>query len=608
MWRKQKILLVVVCLVIGVSSALLFSGRSYATAGINSEMSFEGKLVNSSGVNIANGTYNMEFKIYAGGTATGGGTLNWTEDYLVSNTQAVTFSGGTFQVNLGSICTFTSGVCAANGITNTAINWNTYPLYLSMQIGSTTSCTPSSNFTANCGGDGEMSPYILLTSTPYAMNANQLGGLGASSFAQLGAASQTFTGANIFQPTSNVAGVTILQNSAGSPTADIFDVQTANATNIIQIAGPSANNANVTINPVGSGNSLSLGTNNASNTINIGSTALSTGTQTINVGNSNTSGGTTNVVIGAGTTATGGTTTINGKSGITIQSGSGAVSLGTSTILSTSGALTVSSGGTSALNFDTSSSSANIIIGATNAPVIQVGSNSNVNTTQHLLQLNSVNTLAEGASCTTSTNQGALYYNNQSNSVRACINGSWQDLVSTQDLALQLFGVVPNSGNKPGDLIGASATSTSSSDTGGPCKINWASTTTVYVNSCLAYSGGREVNVAATTLTPAGAASTYQNICLNASGVPALLGTASGTLGSQTLTNLTTTNSTTYGQPLLCLGTVLLSSSSKISAIYDARTFTTTTKSYATIATATNAILGGIVSPDTGTPGDGLVM
>src|ERR1039457_4962826 len=162
MWKRKTALVGLAILVFGVCSLYLAPGKANATTGINQELSFEGKIVTAAGINIPDGTYNVEFKIYAGGTNTGGGTLDWTEDELVSGaggSSPVTFTSGTFQVNLGATCVFRGGTCQGNP--NTAINWNTYPLYLSIQIGSTTSCTPSGNFHTNCTGDGEMSPYIL---------------------------------------------------------------------------------------------------------------------------------------------------------------------------------------------------------------------------------------------------------------------------------------------------------------------------------------------------------------------------------------------------------------------------------------------------------------
>jgi hypothetical protein len=231
----------------------------------------------------------------------------------------------------------------------------------------------------------------------------------------------------------------------------------------------------------------------------------------------------------------------------------------------------------------------------------------------------SYNTSETASTCTASVNNGALYYNSEFNTMRACINGSWQDLVSTADLALQLFGVVPNSGPSGagggiGDLIGVSATTTA--NTGGPCKVSFDNSlnTSVYINACLAYTGGREVSWAGGAIAAPSGASTYQNVCFTAAGAPALLGSSSTTWTSESTGNLTTTNATTYGQPNLCLATLETGSTSGNMSggkIYDIRTFTTTLKTYATIATAANGYLGALVSPAAGglvvyTPGTSL--
>ena len=129
------------------SSPSLNPTPTSAATGIESQLSFEGKIVNSNGTNIADGNYNMEFKIYTGCTNnTGSGcTLVWTEDYLDNNSDGVAFTSGTYQTNLGQYCPFAGGACtpsdASDGNTNTAVPWGTYPLYLSLQIGNTSYCT-----------------------------------------------------------------------------------------------------------------------------------------------------------------------------------------------------------------------------------------------------------------------------------------------------------------------------------------------------------------------------------------------------------------------------------------------------------------------------------
>ncbi|HXH26953.1 MAG TPA: hypothetical protein VNG90_03580 [Candidatus Acidoferrum sp.] len=259
--QRHKLLLCALCTFGFFATSTFLPPAAHATTGINQEISFEGKIVNASGINIADGSYNMEFKIYAGGTATGGGTLDWTEDWLVHNTQAVTVTSGTFQVNLGAVTAFGG-----------SIDWNSNPLYLSMQIGNTSNCTITTTFLSNCGGDGEMSPYILLTSTPYALNSGELGGLTASQFLQLAPGSvqadsstnssvfvnKTGASGNILElqkagtdvmSLSNTGALT-LQNSADSTTAlnvightsgqSVLDVDTTNGRIGIGTAAPTA--------------------------------------------------------------------------------------------------------------------------------------------------------------------------------------------------------------------------------------------------------------------------------------------------------------------------------------------------------------------------------
>ena len=66
---------------------------------------------------------------------------------------------------------------------------------------------------------------------------------------------------------------------------------------------------------------------------------------------------------------------------LTLQAGNGTVSLGTSTNLTANGALAITSGGTGNLTLDTSSSSAGVNIGTTNANAVTIGSTNTATTT-----------------------------------------------------------------------------------------------------------------------------------------------------------------------------------------------------------------------------------
>jgi hypothetical protein len=298
-------------LLVGLS--LLNPSAAVASTGINQELSFEGKVVTSSGQNIADGTYNMEFRVYTGcsnePTSNTGCTPVWTEDWLNNNSEGVSFTSGTYEVNLGAICGFSTGTCESNS--NTAVNWNSYPLYLSLQIGNTSNCSTndpgSSAFTADCGGDGVMDPYVLLTSTPYSFNSGELGGLTAAQFGQL-SATQTWTGSNTIQATSTTA----------------FQVQNASGQGLLAV-DTSGNNINLG----------ATGTTALASTVNI---ATSTGaSQTLHIADSSTE--TATLTLGSA----------HGASATTIQGGTGDLVLQTGSPGSgNSGSITIQSGNASA--------------------------------------------------------------------------------------------------------------------------------------------------------------------------------------------------------------------------------------------------------------------
>lgn len=224
-------------ILVPASLALLAFLPSLATAANPLLINFQGKVVNANGTNVADNTgtgYPFTFKLY---TVSSGGAAIWTE------TKNVKVQSGIFQTELGDT-TSLSG-----------IDFNANPnLYLGI--------------TFNNDAAGEMTPRVHLDSVPYAFNSDKLNGLDSTAFGQL-ALSQTWTGTNTFQPTTNIPSVTIKQTSAGSPTADIFNLQTANGTTLIQATGPVANESALTVQSVGATRSLTL--NSGSGTIILGS-------------------------------------------------------------------------------------------------------------------------------------------------------------------------------------------------------------------------------------------------------------------------------------------------------------------------------------------------
>ncbi|HSX37171.1 MAG TPA: hypothetical protein VLG13_03625 [Patescibacteria group bacterium] len=240
MCGKKKALRGIGLLVASLAAALLTQAVPVqAATGINKQLTFQGKVVNSSGVNLADGTYDMEFKIYQDGNSSGtGSTLMWTEDYLVSgstgmpSTGGIVVSSGTFNVNLGSICALGGGTCGAK--TNTGVDFNQDTLWLSFQVGNTSSCTVTSSTTSfhtACGGDGEMTPFIRLTAVPQAFNSDKVGGLTASQLVQLSPGSPQSGNISLTTGNSVTAG-TVNANTLDAASSGALTVGSSNATSI----------------------------------------------------------------------------------------------------------------------------------------------------------------------------------------------------------------------------------------------------------------------------------------------------------------------------------------------------------------------------------------
>ncbi len=165
-----------ITLCVAIITTLFFVVPAHALTGVNQTISFQGRLLNASGGIVADGYYNIEFKIYQDGPGTSagntGGTLKWTEPRVNNGgTSGVQVKNGYFAVELGSVIPFGS-----------SIDWNQDTLWLSMNVaGSASNCTAFGS--GSCVADGEMLPMKRLTAVPYAMqaqNANTLGGMEAS--------------------------------------------------------------------------------------------------------------------------------------------------------------------------------------------------------------------------------------------------------------------------------------------------------------------------------------------------------------------------------------------------------------------------------------------
>lgn len=224
-----------------------------------------------------------------------------------------------------------------------------------------------------------------------------------------------------------------------------------------------------------------------------------------------------------------------------------------------------------------------------NGPV-QIGSNT-TDSNQVNLQLDSYNGTNDSGTCTTTTNQGSMYYNSSMGTIRACINGNWADISNPEPLGLLSFGVVPASGSQPYDLPALTTAAVS-----GPCKVSWSNATTVAWQACVAYSGGQRVAVTTGSLAlDTTAVNQWRHLCLTGTNNQPAFSAASTS---------PTANMPTFSvsAPILCLADVKSSASTaaNIGQIYDTRTFTSSLKEAVPASTAVEL---GMIADASGTNG-----
>lgn len=178
-------------------------------------INFQGKVVNADETNVADNSYTFRFCLYTTATPATPCTASADNDAVWRESKSLSTTDSIFQTELGD--------------TTTLPDFNTYPtLYLGV--------------TFNNDSDGEMTPRIHLDSVPYARNADALGGLSASAFAQL-SATNAFTNTNSI----TVASSTAFQVINGS-SKEVLTVDTSANKLLLGKLGSSGLNGALTFN------------------------------------------------------------------------------------------------------------------------------------------------------------------------------------------------------------------------------------------------------------------------------------------------------------------------------------------------------------------------
>ncbi len=218
---------------------------AFAATGINRQISYQAKLLDTSGSPVADGTYSVKLSVYDAAAA---GTRLWTATgtTILPTALSVNVVSGLFTVNLGD----TSVAGGTQNALDDTILWNSDSLYLGVTI----------------DADAEMAPRKRLTASPYAFNAERLQGMYASTSA--------FGASTVF--TLNQAS-----NTAATGTRSTLDVRsqgTSNANDFLIRAINDTDTAVFTVNRQGNTTST-----NATTTSFFATTASSTNLTALNL-------------------------------------------------------------------------------------------------------------------------------------------------------------------------------------------------------------------------------------------------------------------------------------------------------------------------------------
>ena len=391
---------------------MLFGGffvfqKVHAATGINKQVNFQGKVVNTDGTNVTNGSYTFLFCIYttdSPGTACTAGANN---DAIWRESKSITVTDGIFQTNLGDTTTLPGSV-----------DFNTDNIYLGL------------NFNSN----GQMTPLVRFTAVPYAFNADKIHGLTvtdttgtltipnaktisfADAFTTSGANALTLTTTGTTNVTLPTGGTLITNTAAANQTVtstqtsgtvvgvtDVTNIVAAIKGQVITLSGTGAFDQT----------GLEFALSGASGT-NLNDIVGSGSTWKVSTG-------------GAATLASVTSPTYTSAAGLTINAGNNTLTLDSSdTALTASGVATL----TLAANASLTNASGILTLQPAGSGTIsraQIGAGGGGSTTPDYLALDVKSDTGDPAGGA----EGYIYYNTSDNKFRCFQGAAWTDCVST---------------------------------------------------------------------------------------------------------------------------------------------------------------------------------
>lgn len=213
---------VAIAILLGGLFALFEPVTTSALTTVPTKINFQGRLTDSSGNIVANGSYNVKFLLY---TVSSGGTSVWNETRENNGTDTrVVVTNGLFSVQLGDATSIPASLFSSGN------------LYLEIVMATPATATCS---TAGCASwESAMSPRNPLATSAYAFNAETLDGIDSSAFGQL-SANNLFTGTNQFKLTDpsavniqDAGGTSLLLADTSNTVVKIGNPGTATLSNV----------------------------------------------------------------------------------------------------------------------------------------------------------------------------------------------------------------------------------------------------------------------------------------------------------------------------------------------------------------------------------------
>ena len=222
--RKLKVILFVILFFLGIASLFAIARLAYVSANVSDNINFQGKITDANGVNIANGNYNFQVRIYNDPTLDTSGALVYTQ--TISNVQV---TNGIFNLKFSP-----SGADLSGGNRYLQVCFDSNGTGSDSTLG----CGTTATSVGDTAFDKRFTPRKLLTSNPYSLLSKFLGSnyIQGGNASDVGAGVLRFTGSQgITTPTGNEGRIYYDTTSNkfkcsenGNSYVDCFNNQTAN--------------------------------------------------------------------------------------------------------------------------------------------------------------------------------------------------------------------------------------------------------------------------------------------------------------------------------------------------------------------------------------------